>query len=68
MIQNSMKLQFLWLAITQDKELYHERTAGSAIYVTYTPDYAEFFEIVRQHAELLDSTNDKARSHTKCMT
>ena len=72
-MQNIMKLQFLQLAITQDKELYQsyksylasKRTTGGAIDTTYTPDYGEFFEIIKQHAVLLDSTNANTRSSSK---
>ena len=67
LMQASMKLQFLRLATIQDKDLYTlytsylaaRRIAGSTATPnsTYVPDYAEFFEVIKQHAELLDSTN-----------
>jgi hypothetical protein len=75
-MQNSMKLQFLRLAITQNKELYQsytsyltsKRTAGGIINTAYIPDYGEFFEIVKQTAELLDSTKENTRSNNKRLT
>ena len=75
-MQNSMKLQFLRLAITQDKELYQsytsyltsKRTAGGLINTAYVPEYGEFFGIVKQTAELLDSTKRNTRSNNKRMT
>ena len=75
-MQNSMKLQFLRLAITQDKELYQsytsyltsKRSAGGIINTAYVPDYGEFFGIVKQTAELLDSTKANTRSNNKRMT
>jgi len=65
-MQNSMKQQLLWLAITQDKELYQSytsylasnRTAGGTIDITYTPSFGDFFEIVKQYAKLLDSSTN----------
>ena len=49
----------------QDKELQglytsylvSMQTAGGVVNHSYTVDYAEFFEVIKQHAELLDSTN-----------
>jgi hypothetical protein len=75
-MQNSMKLQFLRLAITQDKELYQsytsyltsKRSAGGVVNTTYVPNYAEFFGVVKQTAELLDSTKANTRSNNKRMT
>ena len=64
-MQNSMKLQFLPLDITQDKDLYQsyasyltsKRTDGGAIDTIYTTDYSKFSKIFKQHAKLLDNTN-----------
>ena len=71
-LDNSMKLQYLRLAVMQDKDLQglytsylaSMRTAGGVVNHNYTVDYAEFFEVIKQHAELLDSTNTRQRSNS----
>ena len=41
-----------------------KRVAGGVMQPNYTPDYAEFFSIIKHHAELLDSTNALQRSNS----
>ena len=64
-MHNSMKLMYLRLAAVQDKDLTTlytaylsaKRVAGGVVNPNYTPDYAKFFNFIKHHAELLDSTN-----------
>ena len=75
-MHNSMKLMFLRNATVQDKDLVtlytaylsSKRVAGGVMQPNYTPDYAEFFSIIKHHAELLDSTNAHQRSNSSRQT
>ena len=75
-MHNSMKLMFLRNATVQDKDLTtlytaylsSKQVAGGVIQPNYTPDYAEFFSVIKHHAELLDSTNTHQRSNSSRQT
>ena len=67
---------FLRNATVQDKDLVTlytsylsaKRVAGGVVQSHYTPDYAEFFSVIKHHAELLDSTNAHQRSNSSRQT
>ena len=67
-----MKQQFLRLGVVQDRELYQcytsflaaKRTTVTGALSATPPTYSEFYSILRQHAELLDSTKRQTRSRT----
>ena len=74
-MQSNMKFMYLRMATAQDKDLItlytaylsSKRVAGGVVNPNYTPDYAEFFNVLKHHAELLDSTNGR-RSPRRTMT
>ena len=59
-MHNSMKLMFLRNATVQDKDLVtlytaylsSKQVAGGVVQSHYTPDYAEFFSVIKHHAKL----------------
>ena len=69
-LDNNMKLQYLRLAVMQDKELQglytsylvSMQTAAGVVNHSYTVDYAEFFEVIKQHAKLLHTQEKKLKN------
>lgn len=72
-MSDKMKQQFLRLGAVQDKELYQcyisflaaKRTMTMGALSTTPPTYSEFYSILRQYAELLDSTKRQTQNCTK---